>query len=154
LTEEFEIRRRIVAEAESWLGTKYHHMARLKGVGCDCLTLIAGVYEAAGITGHVDIPFYPPDWHLHRSTERYADGLAQYCRELVWEEGAPVPALAGDVVLFRFARCFSHGALVVDWPHMIHAWAQDRMVVRADADQGPFAGRPMRFFSPFSSRLV
>lgn len=66
----------VIGEAETWLGTPYHHMGRVKGVGCDCLTLIAEVYERAEIVGHVEIPYYPPDWHLHRGVERYMNGLA------------------------------------------------------------------------------
>ena len=27
----------VVAEAESWLGTPYHHEARIKGHGVDCV---------------------------------------------------------------------------------------------------------------------
>src|SRR5437660_5143962 len=44
----------VVAEAETWLRTPYHHMARVKGAGADCLTLLAEVYEKAGV-----IPQYP-----------------------------------------------------------------------------------------------
>ena len=75
-------RRRVIAEAESWLGTPYHHMGRLKGVGCDCLTLLAGVYHASGVIPALDIPFYPPDWHLHRSVERYLEGLVGHACEV------------------------------------------------------------------------
>jgi cell wall-associated NlpC family hydrolase len=36
----------IVAEARSWIGTPYQHQASLKGVGCDCLGLLRGVWRA------------------------------------------------------------------------------------------------------------
>ncbi|MBN9249774.1 MAG: hypothetical protein J0I86_04210, partial [Mesorhizobium sp.] len=36
----------IVAEALSWLGTPYRHQASSKGVGCDCLGLIRGVWRS------------------------------------------------------------------------------------------------------------
>ena len=64
-------RERVVAEAETWLRTPYHHMGRIKGGGTDCLMLLAEVYEASGVIPHVDVPFYPPDWNLHRDAERY-----------------------------------------------------------------------------------
>ncbi|HXO72313.1 MAG TPA: peptidase P60, partial [Bradyrhizobium sp.] len=35
----------IVAEARSWIGTRYCHQASLKGVGCDCLGLVRGVWR-------------------------------------------------------------------------------------------------------------
>ena len=36
----------IVAEARAWIGTPYRHQASLKGVGCDCLGLVRGVWRA------------------------------------------------------------------------------------------------------------
>ena len=36
-------RQRVVAEAETWLRTPYHHMGRIKGGGIDCPTLLAEV---------------------------------------------------------------------------------------------------------------
>ena len=131
----------VISAAESWIGTPYHHMARLKGVGCDCLTLLAAVYYEAGVIPEVEIPFYPPDWHLHRSTERYMDGLRDYAREV------DAPRL-GDSALFRFGRCFAHGAIVVEWPRVIHAW-NGLGVVRGDASKPNLSNRSVRFFSPF-----
>ena len=72
----------VIAEARAWWRTPYHHMGRSRGVGVDCLTLLAEVYEAAGVIPHIDIPFYPPDWNLHRSEERYMRGLLEYAREI------------------------------------------------------------------------
>lgn len=42
---EVEIRRRVVAEARSWVGTPFHHQGRVKGVGVDCLMHIREVGE-------------------------------------------------------------------------------------------------------------
>lgn len=44
----------IVAQARTWLGTKYHHQGRLKKSakgpgGCDCLGLIIGVIDELGL---------------------------------------------------------------------------------------------------------
>ena len=36
----------IIAEARAWIGTPYRHQASLKGVGCDCLGLVRGVWRA------------------------------------------------------------------------------------------------------------
>lgn len=181
----------VVAEAKSWIGTPYHHMARVKGVGCDCLTLLAAVYHKAGVIPTIEIPYYPPDWHLHRSAERYLYGLLQYACELRpklighycpiarhfpdgdprgnclcgdddrspnscglgqprYEPVAPEP---GDVALFRFGRCFSHGSIVTEWPQLIHAWHAGG-VIQSDAAQPLFVNRPVRYFSPFCSTEV
>lgn len=131
----------VLEEVEAWLGTPYHHMGRVKGAGTDCLMLLVEIYEAAGAIPNINVPFYPPDWHMHRSAERYLEGVMCYAREIE----APEP---GDVALFRFGRCFAHGAIVVAWPRLIHAW-HNAGVVYGDVDQAPLAGRAVRFFSPF-----
>ena len=38
-------RKDIVAETRDWIGTPYRHQASLKGVGCDCLGLVRGVWR-------------------------------------------------------------------------------------------------------------
>ena len=38
-------RETIVAAARGWLGTPYHPQASVKGVGCDCLGLIFGLWR-------------------------------------------------------------------------------------------------------------
>lgn len=132
----------VVGEAEAWVRTPYHHMGRLKGAGTDCLMLLAQVYHAAGVIPLLDIPFYPPDWNLHRDAERYLEGVMRFAREV---GGPPQP---GDVAVFKFGRCFAHGAIVIQWPDVIHAW-HSAGVLHADATGPQLAGRPVRFFDPF-----
>jgi hypothetical protein len=79
---------------------------------------------------------------LHRDAERYVHGVMRYAREI---GGSPQ---SGDVAVFKFGRCFAHGAIVVTWPRLIHAWC-DAGVVFADGDQPPLIGRQVRFFDPF-----
>jgi cell wall-associated NlpC family hydrolase len=138
-----EKRQLVVDEAKSFLKTPFHHAARIKGAGTDCLMLLAEVFERAGVTGHIDPPFYNPDWHLHRDAERYMEGLLDYAREI---EGPPLP---GDIALFRFGRTFSHGAIVVEWPRVIHAY-WNIGVVWGDATLAPLRGHSVRYFSPFA----
>jgi NlpC/P60 family putative phage cell wall peptidase len=141
---QLELRAAVVEEAESWIGTPFHHAARVKGAGIDCLMLLAEVYERAGVAGHIDPPFYVPDWHLHRDAERYMEGLLRYTSPI----DAPEP---GDIALFRFGRTFSHGAIVTEWPRLVHAyWSIG--VVWGDANLFPLDCRPVRFFTPFHSQ--
>jgi len=144
-------RRRVVEVAHEWLGTPYHTGGRVKGVGVDCLTLLAEVFQEAGVVGHVDIPYYPNDWHLHREAERYMNGLLQYTHEI------PEP-LPGDIALWKFGRCFSHGAIVVKWPVIIHAYVSQECTLEdaskarwlSTIGENTFAKgklRPVRFFS-------
>ncbi len=151
---EESLRVRIIAVADSWLGTPYHPMGRVKGVGVDCLTLLAEVYAEAGLIAPLEVPYYPHDWHLHRAAERYLEGLSRYTHEV------QLP-LAGDIVPFRFGRCFSHGAIVIEWPRIIHAYVgracmienvQTATWLMRRGEQGSQADylRERRFFSLFA----
>lgn len=105
----------VIAEARRWIGTPYHHQGRVLGVGVDCATLLCEVYEAVGAIPHVDPGNYPHDWHMHRDEERYLGWLRQYAREVV----EPKP---GDVIVWKFGRCFSHGAILCDNEQIIHSY--------------------------------
>jgi cell wall-associated NlpC family hydrolase len=153
---EVEERARVVAVARQWLRTPYRHASRVKGSGADCLTLLAEVFSEAGLISRPVIPYYPHDWHLHRDAERYTAGLLQYTHEIT---GPPLP---GDIALWKFGRCFSHGAIVVEWPVIIHAYVGRACTIEnADAavwlshigentgDRGK--PRPRRFFSIWGS---
>ena len=135
----------VVAEAVAWLGTPYHHRARLKGIGVDCAQLPIGVYANVGLIEAFDTGEYPPDWHLHRAGERYLAVICRLAREIDPEDVQP-----GDVVLFKFGRAFSHGTLLIDRPLVIHASRKDGGVVLADISRdSDFIGRPARAFSVF-----
>ena len=72
----------VLEEARGWLGTPYHHMGRVQGAGTDCLMMLAEVYEAPGVVPHIEVPFYPADWNLHRGAERYLDGDMPHAIEI------------------------------------------------------------------------
>ena len=138
-------RQAVLDEARSWLGTPYHHMGRVKGgagCGCDCLTLLAEVYARAGIVSPVEVPYYRPDFMLHRGEETYLEGLLAHGSEVA----APEP---GDAVLFQWGRILGHAGIVTLWPSIIHACAIARRVCEGDATQGRLRGRPTKFVSPF-----
>lgn len=105
----------MLAEARSWERTPYHHRQRRKGVGVDCAMLLYEVYHAVGLVPELEIPPYPPDWHMHRSAERYLGVMEPF---VAWIDEPPLPA---DVVVFQIGRCYAHGVIVVDWPVGIHA---------------------------------
>ena len=111
---ENEQRSAVLVEARRWIGTPYHHMGRVRGVGADCATFPAEVYAAAGVMPPIAIAFYPPDWHLHRDTERYLERVTDHAAEVA----APLP---GDFALWRIGRAFAHGAIVIAWPRIVHA---------------------------------
>ena len=112
---EQEQRLTIVEEAQNWLRTPYHHQGQLKGVGVDCAMLLYKVFNNVGLIPEITFESYSPQWHLNKSDEKYLDWVKQYSAEITTN---PQP---GDVVLYQFGRCLSHGAIVVQWPTVIHA---------------------------------
>ena len=123
-----DLRAAVCCEARRWLGTPWHHHARVIGAGVDCINLVVAVYESAGVLapGRVELGDYPIDWHLHHDDDRMTAGLVLHGRPVV----APRP---GDVALFRFGRVGSHVGLVLeDISSVLHAYAPHRAVTITD----------------------
>ena len=142
----------IVAEARSWIGTPYHHMADVKGVGCDCAMLLVRVYVDLKLVEPFDPRPYTRDWHLHRGEERYLGFLLARAREVA----APLP---GDVILFKYGRCFSHGGIVtLSRPlTIVHAFHPARVVLEEElARNVEVAARlsEAKFASYFAARIA
>jgi len=111
----------VVIEARSWLGTPFHHQARVKGVGVDCVGLVLGVGKALGAFDPAfDVLGYP----------RVPDGssLMQEAEsamlQIPFEEMQP-----GDVVMIAFGRDPQHVGILGDYRHgglsIIHASGGD-----------------------------
>jgi NlpC/P60 family putative phage cell wall peptidase len=111
-------RSEIVAAARGWIGTPYRHQAALKGVGCDCLGLLRGVWaEIDG--GPVEAaPAYTPDWAEALGRETFVEGARRYLAEI-----EPTSAGAGDVVLFRWRAHLpaKHAGILTGPAAMVHA---------------------------------
>ncbi len=142
----------VLIEAQDWLGTPYHHAARVKGAGVDCLMLLLEVYGRAGVfasrgvdAAAIDIPRYSRDIMLHRSEETYLEGLRRYVVETDDPE-------RGNIALWKFGRIYSHAGVITGWPMIIHAYAPEKMVVIGNAAIGALAHRPVRFFDPWRTR--
>ena len=145
---ELSERARVVAEARAWLGTPYHHRARLKGVGVDCAQLPIGVWSAVGLIEAFDTGDYPADWHLHRDEERYIGFVRRYASEI-----AEASAQPGDLVLFKFGRAFSHGAILVAPGVVVHAVRKEGRVTLGDLGRDvDLIDRPRRYFSFWAKR--
>ncbi len=108
----------IVAEARSWIGTPYHHQASLKGVGCDCLGLLRGVWQGVFGDEPERPPAYSPDWAEAGGAETLLAAAQRHLVEV--ETGA---WQAGDVLLFRWRDGLpvKHCAIAASRTTMIHA---------------------------------
>ena len=111
-------REAIVAEARKWLGTPYWHQASLRGVGCDCLGLVRGVWRE--LVGPEPEPMrpYSPEWAEAGGGETLIE-----LGERHFERAPGLRWSRGDVLVFRFYEGVSakHLAIAVDERRMIHA---------------------------------
>lgn len=111
-------RQDIVDEVRDWIGTPYRHQASLKGVGCDCLGLVRGVWrEMIGDEPELAPP-YAPDWAEATGNEALAQAAARHLTAIALDQFAP-----GDVLLFRWRANLpaKHAAIVTASDKMVHA---------------------------------
>jgi NlpC/P60 family putative phage cell wall peptidase len=145
-------RARVTAVAREWIGTPFHDHAEVKGVGCDCATLLKCVFTEAGIVQPFTLDHYSPQFFLHQSEERYVGWVLKFAREIEESEARP-----GDIVLYRIGKCFAHGALIIEpgWPTIIHAHFAARCVRRDDGRNPRLGTRVLdrKFFSLFSQPI-
>jgi NlpC/P60 family putative phage cell wall peptidase len=108
----------IIAEARSWIGTPYRHQASLKGVGCDCLGLVRGVWRALYGEEPERVPAYSRDWAEACLRETLAEAGARHLVPVVREA-----MQAGDVLLFRWRTGLvaKHAAIMTSDASMVHA---------------------------------
>jgi cell wall-associated NlpC family hydrolase len=125
-------REHVLRIADKWLRTPYHHKQAVLGAGVDCALFLYAVYVEAGLIPAFEFDDYPPDWMMHRSEERYLSHVMDYA----YQVDAPLPA---DVVMYKFGRCFSHGAIVRDYPNIIHS-TNGIGVTYARIDEGRLGG--------------
>lgn len=133
-------RQDVVSEALSWLKTPYHHHAQVKGVGVDCGQLLIGVYGAAGVLAARAVVDYAHDWHLHHSDELFVGHVMSFGAV---ETDSPA---MGDIAVYKFGRCFSHGAILVSETAVVHSYIGMGTVL-CGAGEEPLHGREVRFFT-------
>jgi NlpC/P60 family putative phage cell wall peptidase len=111
-------RQDIVAETRTWIGTPYRHQASLKGVGCDCLGLVRGVWRAVVGQEPERAPAYTPDWAEASGEEALVQAAARHLIAVPLDQFAP-----GDVLLFRWRANMpaKHAAIVTAKELMVHA---------------------------------
>ncbi|HZP20097.1 MAG TPA: NlpC/P60 family protein [Bauldia sp.] len=108
----------IVAEALTWLGTPYRHQASLKGVGCDCLGLVRGVWRELHGREPEAAPAYTPDWAEAKGEETLAEAARRHLVPVALDEAA-----AGDLILFRWRDSLpaKHAGILISADRFIHA---------------------------------
>lgn len=129
----------IVEQARRWIGTPFHHQAAQRGLGCDCLGLIRGVWHALGGIVPSEEMDYASHWGHQPGPNRFYIGLARYLDPIDIAE-----LEHGDVVLcsLRLGGPLEHAGFV--------ATDQDeRRIIHAHTDHGVIE----EAFDPIWARL-
>ena len=95
---------RAAAEALTWVGTPFAPHARTKGIGCDCVQLALGIFQAAGVVPATEeFPPYRLDVSAHLDRSVVLDWLRS--------SGYFVPEQSvepGCLLAFTFGRVVHH----------------------------------------------
>ena len=106
-------RSKIIEEARSWIGTRYHHQQCVKGVGCDCVGLVRACGNLVGIK-------YVEDWNYARTPDP-PTMLRLLDKYLVKKSVTTMKP--GDVICFRVQEDPCHLAIFTG-TGIIHAYAK------------------------------
>jgi len=122
------VQTKIIAETMRWVGTPYRHQGSRRGVGCDCLGLVRGVWRA--IYGHE--PEHPgpyaPDWAEASGEDALIAAARRHCIEKAKEDMTP-----GDLLLFRWRAEMpaKHAGILVSPDRFAHAYEGHAVLVSA-----------------------
>jgi NlpC/P60 family putative phage cell wall peptidase len=121
----------VVGMARGWIGTPYVHQASCRGVGCDCLGLIRGLWRQMHGAEPEAAPAYTMDWSEPAREERLWAAAARHLIEKPLPDAGP-----GDVILFRMrdagvAKHVGIQALTGPEPSFIHAYSGHGVVESA-----------------------
>ncbi len=116
---------RIIKAARAWIGTPYHDQASVRGVGCDCLGLIRGVWREVLGDEPMPVPPYSRDWGETGAVEVLAEAARAAMIELPIED-----ARTGDIILFcmRAGAIAKHAGILSPSHRFIHAYERTGVI--------------------------
>lgn len=114
-----DIRGAVMTEALTWAGTPYRHQASSKGIGCDCLGLVRGVWRSLYGTEPEEPGPYSPDWAELGSKDRMLDAARRHAVEKNISE-----ALPSDLLIFRWRahHAAKHVGILINSDGFLHAY--------------------------------
>ena len=118
----------VIAEALSWVGTPYRHQGAKKGVGCDCLGLVLGVWRSLYGAAPERPGAYAPDWAEAGEREMLLDGARRHFGEKPLAQMQP-----GDLLLFRWRPHLpaKHAGILTAPGHFVHAYQGHAVTISA-----------------------
>lgn len=119
MTLNLALRRQIVAKAREWVGTPYHHQARLRDVGVDCIGLVICVCRELGLV--------EPEFDVN-GYAREADGVQLMLEARMRMREVSRDAMTfGDAVVTSFRGIPHHFGILGDYRHggfsIVHAYS-------------------------------
>ena len=116
---------RIVKATRRWIGTPYHDQASVRGVGCDCLGLLRGVWRDVVGPEPMPVPPYSRDWGEAGPVEVLAEAARVAMQELDVAD-----ARTGDVILFRMrsGAIAKHVGILSNRKSFIHAYERTGVI--------------------------
>lgn len=133
----------VAVVAKSWIGTRFigSMWPPIKGQGCDCGGLLAGVLLEAGLIPTLpNLGKYDFNSPWAKGDSFYADLIAEYCDQLHESR-----AEAGDIVLFAMGRGWGHGGIYLGEGQMVHADGSEGVCI-AGTNEGRMRGRKRSFW--------
>ena len=121
----------VVAAARGWIGTPYLHQASVRGVGCDCLGLLRGVWREVLGAEPEAVPPYSMDWAEPQGLEVLLGAARRHLGEKPVAGAAP-----GDVLVFRMrsGAVAKHVGIVAGPAAFIHSFSGHGVVESALTD--------------------
>lgn len=98
---------RIVAEARTWIGTKFVWQASVKGVGADCKGLVFGVARELGLPEAETFHAQVADYGIRVPVKLLREGMASVFDPVAWDDRQP-----GDVMLLKLRSIPMHLAIL------------------------------------------
>ncbi len=116
---------RIVKAARRWIGTPYHDQASVRGVGCDCLGLLRGVWRDVVGPEPMPVPPYSRDWGEAGPVEVLVEAARAAMIELDVSE-----VRTGNVILFRMraGAIAKHVGILSSKTTFIHAYERTGVI--------------------------
>lgn len=91
-----------IDEVRSWIGTPFHHAARSKGIGVDCVGVLIEAARAQGLIDYQNVEYSRLVDPAYLTSE-----ILRFCRYVAIEDRRP-----GDVLLFAIEGSAQHTGIL------------------------------------------
>lgn len=113
-----------VAEVRTWIGTPFVHAGRARGVGVDCVGILAGSAQAVGLAIEDQANYSPLVDSAYLVSQ-----LLKYCRLVPLHDRR-----AGDILLFSVQGNAQHTGVMVSDRTFVHAYQTAGRVCESDLE--------------------